>query len=238
MTTRGTDQGSPRRSGQTGSRDATASKQALLDAARSLFGQQGFESTTIREIGERAGVDAALIARYFGSKADLYVAAIVAEAQRYQPPSDYEDLQEIARAVLTLTDEQGLGPITQALLRSDTSDDIRAAARAHMMRRLVAPMAADMTRRGSDRPELRAAVTVAAVMGVNLGRALGWFDDLKTVPREELAELIAAMIDVQQPAQTQETIAARIQHPQGETRAPYERNLDGTHLEQNPGTAG
>lgn len=28
-------------------------------------------------------VDAALIARYFGSKADLYVAAIVAEAQRY-----------------------------------------------------------------------------------------------------------------------------------------------------------
>jgi hypothetical protein len=88
-----------------------------------------------------------------------------------------------------------------ALLRSDTSDDIRAAARTHMMRRLVAPMAADMTRRGSDRPELRAAVTVAATMGVNLGRALGWFDDLKTVPREELAELIAAMIDGQQPAQ-------------------------------------
>jgi AcrR family transcriptional regulator len=200
MTTRQTDQGSPPRSGQTRSRDAAASKQALLDAARSLFGQQGFESTTIRDIGERAGVDAALIARYFGSKADLYVAAIVAEAQRYQPPSDYEDLQEIARAVITLTDEQGLGPITQALLRSDTSDDIRAAARTHMMRRLVAPMAADMTRRGSDRPELRAAVTVAAVMGVNLGRALGWFDDLKTVPREELAELVAAMIDGQQPA--------------------------------------
>jgi hypothetical protein len=50
-----------------------------------------------------------------------------------------------------------------------------------------------------------AAVIVAAVMGVNLGRALGWFDDLKTVPREELAELIAAMIDGQQPAQNTRT---------------------------------
>jgi AcrR family transcriptional regulator len=47
-------------------RDAAASKQALLEAARSLFGQRGFKSTTIRDIGERAGVDAALIARYFG----------------------------------------------------------------------------------------------------------------------------------------------------------------------------
>jgi AcrR family transcriptional regulator len=201
MTTRHTDQGSPPRSGQTRSRDAAASKQALLEAARSLFGQQGFESTTIRDIGERAGVDAALIARYFGGKADLYVAAIVAEAQRYQPPSDFEGLEEIARALLTLTDEQGLGPVTQALIRSDTGDDIRAAARTHLTRRLVAPMAAEITRRGSDRPDLRAAVAVAAVMGVNLGRALGWFDDLRTVPKEELVELIAAMIDGQQPAQ-------------------------------------
>jgi AcrR family transcriptional regulator len=169
----------------------------LLEAAQSLFGQRGFESTTVRDIGERAGVDGALIARYFGSKADLYIATVVAEAQRYQPPSDFERFHEIARAVITLTDEQGLGPVTQALIRSDTSDDIRAAAQTHMARRLVAPMAADMTRRGADRPELRAAIIVSAVVGVNLGRALGWFDALKTVPREELVELIAAMLDSQ-----------------------------------------
>ena len=50
---------------------------ALVLAAQDLFGQRGFESTTIRDIGDRAGVDAALIARYFGSKADLYIAAVV-----------------------------------------------------------------------------------------------------------------------------------------------------------------
>ncbi|MCU1494410.1 MAG: Transcriptional regulator, TetR family [Acidimicrobiaceae bacterium] len=186
----------------TRSRDAAASKQALLDAARALFGQRGFEGTTIRDIGERAGVDAALIARYFGSKADLYVAALVAEAQRYQPPPAFEGLNDIARAVLTLTDEQGLGPVTQALIRSDTSADIRAAAEAHIGRRLVAPMATDMTRRGSDRPELRAAIVVSALMGINLGRALGWFDTLSTVPREELVELITSMLDSQPPVRS------------------------------------
>ncbi len=85
--------------------------------------------------------------------------------------------------------------MTQALIRSDTSDDIRAAAQTHMARRLVAPMAADLSRRGSERPGLRAEVVVSALMGVNLGRSLGWFDELKTVPREELVELITALLD-------------------------------------------
>lgn len=205
MTTRRSARQSRKRSEPIRSRDAAASRQALLEAAQILFGQRGFESTTIRDIGERAGVDPSLIARYFGSKADLYVATIVAEAQHYQPPSDFEGFHEIARAVIALSDEQGLGPVTQALIRSETSDDIRAAGQTHMARRLVAPMAADLTRRGADRPELRAAVAVSAVMGVNLGRTLGWFDTLKTVPREELVELIAAMIDSQQAVQHPKT---------------------------------
>ena len=63
------------------SRDAAASKDALLQVARTLFGQRGFEGTTIREIGEQAGVDAALIARQFGSKADLYIAAALCQSE-------------------------------------------------------------------------------------------------------------------------------------------------------------
>jgi AcrR family transcriptional regulator len=201
MTTRPPAQRRPARSRSGRPRDAVASKQALLEAAQSLFGQQGFEGTTIRDIGERAGVDAALIARYFGSKADLYIAAVVAESQGYQPPTSFERFDEIAEAVITLTDAQGLGPVTQALIRSDTFDGIRAAAQTHMARRLVAPMVADMNRRGSDRPDLRAEIVVSALIGINLGRALGWFDALRTVPKEELVELIGAMLDGQTPVQ-------------------------------------
>src|ERR1700709_461434 len=56
--------------------DAEASRRALLDAAREVFDEVGYDRATTREIGERAGVDPALIARYFDSKEGLFTAAI------------------------------------------------------------------------------------------------------------------------------------------------------------------
>jgi AcrR family transcriptional regulator len=156
-----------------------------------LFGQRGFERTTTREIGERAGVDAALIARYFGSKADLYVAAVVAESQDDQGPRDFETLEQIADAIVTRIDERGLGPITQALLRSDTSDEIRVAARAHLVRRLIQPLAAGMSQEGVEAPRLRAEIAVSALIGVSLARSLGWFEELRSVPKQELVDLLS-----------------------------------------------
>jgi AcrR family transcriptional regulator len=171
-------------------RDAAVSRLALLEAARELFGQKGFERTTIREIGDAAGVDAALIARYFGSKADLYIAAVVAESRDDQRPREYERLEQMAEALVTRTDEQGPGPIVQALIRSDTSEEIRVAARAHLVRRLIEPLVAGMAADGTDRPRLRAELTVSALIGVSLGRSLGWFEELRTVPAPELVDLI------------------------------------------------
>jgi AcrR family transcriptional regulator len=178
----------PPRAGRT--RDAAASRLALLDAARELFGKKGFERTTIREIGDAAGVDGALIARYFGSKADLYIAAVVAESHDDQRPREYERLEQMAEALVTRTDEQGPGPIVQALIRSDTTEEIRVAARAHLVRRLIEPLIAGMVAEGTDRPRLRAELTVSALIGVSLGRSLGWFEELRTVPASELVDLI------------------------------------------------
>lgn len=44
----------------------------ILDAARMLFSERGFERTTIRGVGARAGVDPALVVHYFGNKEDLF----------------------------------------------------------------------------------------------------------------------------------------------------------------------
>lgn len=57
-------------------RDSARSRQLLLEAAAGLFAERGFDRSTTREIGERAGVDPALIARYFGGKAQLYLAVL------------------------------------------------------------------------------------------------------------------------------------------------------------------
>jgi AcrR family transcriptional regulator len=171
-------------------RDAAASKQALLRAAQELFGQKGFERTTIREIGELAGVDAALIARYFGNKAELYVAAVVAEDTAVRGPGEFRGLAQIAETLVTRADERGPGPIMQALIRSDTSPEIRVAAGDRIARRIVEPLADDLTAQHLDRARLRAEIAVCALYGISLGRSLGWFEEIRSVPRAELVALV------------------------------------------------
>ena len=52
-------------------------RRLLLDAARDLFAQQDYRSTTTREIAEAAGVTEYLLFRHFGSKAALFREALV-----------------------------------------------------------------------------------------------------------------------------------------------------------------
>ncbi|MEI6665595.1 MAG: TetR family transcriptional regulator [Chloroflexota bacterium] len=52
------------------------SRADILEAARELFAAKGFKATTTRQVAERAGVDAALIHHFFGSKLELFKAAI------------------------------------------------------------------------------------------------------------------------------------------------------------------
>lgn len=56
-------------------RDGQVTRAAILDTARSQFGDHGFERTTIRSVASAAGVDPALVMHYFGSKAGLFAAA-------------------------------------------------------------------------------------------------------------------------------------------------------------------
>lgn len=48
----------------------------MLDAARRVFAEAGYDRATIRAIAGRAGVDPALVHHYFGTKEALYAASI------------------------------------------------------------------------------------------------------------------------------------------------------------------
>ena len=63
----------PARGRRPGSPDT---REAILVAARGLFAERGFGSTSVRAIAAEAGVDPALVHHYFGSKDDLFVAAL------------------------------------------------------------------------------------------------------------------------------------------------------------------
>src|ERR1700752_4363625 len=96
---------SPRR------RDAAATRDGLLVAARELFDAHGFRGTTVRMIGERAGVDQALIARYFGGKSELYQAVLADAAAQPEvalddaPPPRSRSIREVVDLLLERVDE-------------------------------------------------------------------------------------------------------------------------------------
>ncbi len=55
---------------------APDTRAAILVAARELFAAAGYAGTSIRAVAAAAGVDAALVHHYFGTKDDLFLAAL------------------------------------------------------------------------------------------------------------------------------------------------------------------
>jgi AcrR family transcriptional regulator len=86
-----------RRPGNSGTREA------ILDAARRAFAERGYQQATIREVAGIAGVDPALVHHYFGTKQDLFVAAVEI------PVNPFE-------AFVALVSEEGLETLGERLL--------------------------------------------------------------------------------------------------------------------------
>lgn len=57
-------------------RDAARSREAILDAAESLFAERGFDGASLQEIGAAAGLSRATPSYFFGSKERLYRAVL------------------------------------------------------------------------------------------------------------------------------------------------------------------
>jgi len=167
-------------------RDSVATRQALLDAARELFGTKGYDGTSLREIGERAGVDASLVARYFGNKVALYSATLEAEGSIDDGSEDRTDLEALLRRLLLRVDSRGMGPIMQALSESDVDPEIRRSAREHMQRRVLGPLTERMRQEGVDLPELRAELVLSTLIGIMTVRATASLEVLGRADHEEV----------------------------------------------------
>src|SRR6201986_2294837 len=56
-------------------------REHILVVAEELFGDKGFDGTSVRDIAQKAGVNLAMISYYFGSKEKLLEALIVYRAE-------------------------------------------------------------------------------------------------------------------------------------------------------------
>jgi AcrR family transcriptional regulator len=177
-------------------RDAEASRRALLDAGRSLFEERGYDRATTRDIGELAGIDPALIARYFGGKEGLYIATIAEEPSGGS--ADGLDPHGVIAMLLERWEERGHSPVSRALASPTLTEEVREQIHAVTDRRLVDPLTADLEARGIPSPRLRAELLVALAVGVAVTRSNRTLTSLASLSGAELRAALAPLLDALQ----------------------------------------
>ena len=165
----------------------------LLAAARVEFAERGYEGATVRRIAERAGVDAAMVNHWFGSKEALFTASLnipvdPAEILADVIPGDPDKIGErIVERFLTVWDATGGGPLA-AMVNSIASHD----AAAQMMREFVGNVLVGriVAAVAPDQHDLRAGLCGAQVFGMGLVR---YVLKLEPLASADHATLIAAV---------------------------------------------
>ncbi|MFG1795191.1 TetR/AcrR family transcriptional regulator [Nocardia sp. NPDC049149] len=151
-------------------RDSAGTRAALLGAAQELFAEKGFERATVREIAGRAGVNQALLFRYFGSKDELFRAAIADQGRRVLEEGPVDGLfgRLLARA-LAPEGSVAQGYWLQAALRSSGHDEGVSAIRRELGDEYVRALSSLTD--GPD-SELCADLLLAWLLGIGLMRSV------------------------------------------------------------------
>ena len=147
-------------------RNAAATRAAIFEAATRRFAYQGYEHAGVREIAADAGVDAAMVNRYFGSKEGLFTEVVERAFDiRYLVDGDRATLAErlARRMVYGREDTADESPVPLLLiLHSATEPNAAELIRTSLDRNLLRPLAECLD--GPD-AEVRAAIAIAQIMG-------------------------------------------------------------------------
>jgi AcrR family transcriptional regulator len=169
-------------------RNAAATRLAILEAAKTCFMHDGYEQVGVRDIAARAGVDPALVNRYFGSKEGLFSEAVASKFDlRHLLDGDRATLGErLARYVLQKkSDGADYDPLV-ALLRSSSSDVCSGMLRNAIVQGFVRPLAARLE--GPDALS-RAELVGSTLLGLLVHRTV--IGGAEAVDNERMLALVA-----------------------------------------------
>jgi AcrR family transcriptional regulator len=179
-----------------GGRDTRAD---ILQAARALFADLGFERTTMRAVAAHSHVDVALIYHHFGNKADLLTAALtVPERARPNlvaiPAGTRNPGRAVASTIIGMWEHdpalrgQALAMIRTALSHEHAAQRLQAVHSTAILT-LVAEIVAD------DQRELRAALVGAHLSGLLQARYLFKVHALAAADPDQLVDAAAPVIE-------------------------------------------
>lgn len=169
-------------------RPASETKAVILTAARERFAADGYERATIRAIAADAGIDPAMVMRYFGNKEGLFAAA--AEFDLELPDLAQVPADEIGTALAAhFVERWERDEALLILLRAGVTND----AVAERMRTIFAAQLAPVIGKAIDDPAqapTRASLAASQVLGMALCRYVLAFGPLADMPRDELVAWI------------------------------------------------
>jgi AcrR family transcriptional regulator len=170
-------------------RKGQRTRRQILGAARTIFGDVGYERATIRGIAVAANVDKSSIIKYFGTKQKLFEEAVTWTIPIDDVISDDPSqlAENLARGMLAAWAADPNSPMAILLRASMTSDEAANLLRTHITSHATASIAKTI-----DAPDarLRAALIGAMLMGIASQRYLLHMPDLVDVDTEHLLQLI------------------------------------------------
>jgi AcrR family transcriptional regulator len=185
--------------GRTGRRPGpNRTRAAILDAARAAFADRGYDAVSIRAVARGAGVDPALVHRFYASKERLFVAAMElpvspSEIVASLLAEGVDGLGErLVRTFLELYDRPSAREPFLALLRGAVSNEHAAALlREFVGREVLGRLAAAAS---PDAPDLRASLAGSQVVGLAMTRYVVGVAPLATTDRETLVGVVGPTI--------------------------------------------
>ncbi|MDQ0582622.1 TetR/AcrR family transcriptional regulator [Streptomyces rishiriensis] len=188
-----------RRRGRPPRTESADTRDRILTAAREEFSERGYDKTSVRGIGKAAGVDPALVHHYFGTKEQIFEAAIeVAFAPALNAPEAVADgpLDEVgerlARFLFGLWENPTSRKPLLAIVRSAVNNDTAAA----VFRRLVASQLLRRIASQVDLPdaELRAELAAAQLVGCAMLRYVIKVEPLASADLELIIARVAPVV--------------------------------------------
>jgi AcrR family transcriptional regulator len=169
----------------------------VLTAARASFAEKGFRSTTIRAVAATAGVDPALVHHYFGTKDNLFMAAL-------EMPVDPRELlapvvqqgpdgagERLLRTFLSAWDDPDIQVRLLAVVRSVLDDDGGQLLKEGFIPVVVGPVLARLV---ADQPEVRIPLVVSQVVGLIVARYVLALPAMALMPADDLVARMGPVI--------------------------------------------
>jgi AcrR family transcriptional regulator len=181
-----------RRPGSSGTRDA------ILDSARHNFGANGFNATSIRQVAQDAGVDPALIHHYFGTKEQLFVAAMelpLNPADMIGPLllGDRDGLGErLVRTFLSVWDSEPTRAPLLAMIRSAVQHEQAATMVREFIEGVILARAIETLE--VDHVQWRASLVASQIVGLAIARYIVKVEPLASASPDEVVAAIAPTI--------------------------------------------